>query len=332
MKVLIVGAGSVGTVLAAYLAQAGHALTLYLRAQRLREAEQAKELRVEMASGAAPLVVPRPALTERLDLAGIDLLFLCVKHTTLEETLAQLPPALPAGLVLVPCLNGVGYVPRLRARFPGTEVAQLTIMFNARITGPLAACLTTRAEVHFNTTDSRLLGLFGASGMLVRQVDEAGQWGKLLINLNNAVCGVTHTTFKDLLTQPMMTRCFVKVLDEAIATLGLAGIRYTLPVPVPYGVYRWVLLHGGPLAWWIAKFKNGLTDQAYPSMAADLVAGRPTEIEQLNGEIVRLAQAHGRPAPANGKLIELVHAIEQQRPPRYLSAQALATELGAASP
>ncbi len=310
MRCLIVGTGSVGTVLAAYLVKAGHDVACYVRPSRRAEYESAASLSVQSTGRTPSLDLPRPAITDQLNLQDVDVLFLCVKHPALPGLLEQLPATLPQGLALVPCLNGVGLKPKLRKRFPGTEIAQLTIMFNARVEQPLSAILTTKPEVQFNTNNRDLLEMFDGSGIVMGQVDDAAEWGKLLINLNNAVCGASYTTFKDLLTNKVLTGVFVKIMDEAIAVYEAANVRYTLPVPVPYKLYRWILLNGGPIAWWIARFKNGLTDQAYPSMAADITAGRKTEIEHLNGVIQELGRVKRIPTPANDRLISLIHQLE----------------------
>ena len=307
---LIVGAGSVGTVLAAHLVKAGHRVTCYARPSRKADYEARKVLRMNSLGKDASIEVPRPDIRDQLNLDDVDVLFLCTKHAALDDVLAQLPERLPEGLILVPCLNGVGLTPRLRERFPGTEVAQLTIMFNARVDAPLSAILTTRAEVQFNTENRDLLTLFDGSGIKMGQVDDAAEYGKLLINLNNAIGGATHTTFKDMLINKTLTRVFVRLMDEAIAVYNASDTQYTLPIPVPYKLYRWVLLNGGPIAWWIAKRKNGLTDQAYPSMAADIQAGRKTEIAQLNGMVTKLGAASGIATPTNQKLTEIIHSLE----------------------
>ncbi len=311
MRCLIVGTGSVGTVLAAYLIKAGQEVTCYVRPERRAEYEKQDSLHINVVGNAASLQVPRPVISDRLDLTEVDVLLLCVKHPALDGILDMLPEKLPDGMALVPCLNGVGLTPKLRKRFPGTEVAQLTIMFNARIEAPLSAVLTTKPEIQFNTENPDLLHMFDNSGAVMGQVNDAAEWGKLLINLNNAVCGATHTTFKDLLTNKALTKVFVGVMDEAIAVYTATNIQYTLPVPVPYRLYRWMLLNAGPVAWWIARFKNGLTDQAYPSLAADISAGRKTEIEQLNGVIQQLGKVKGIPTPVNNRLIDIIHQLER---------------------
>ena len=329
---LIIGAGAVGTVLAAYLLQAGRPVAFYLREKDLPAYREGRQLRLDHASGGEPLVTPAPALVTDLSLAGVENIFLCVKHPALAAVIASLPNPLPAGVRLIPCLNGVGIAQRLREAFPGTTVANLTVMFNAQLPQPLHAQITTRAEVYLASEDPALFGLFKGSDMTVRRAQgEAAAWGKLLINLNNAICAVTHTTFKDMLLQKDMSASFVMVLDESVAVLEHAGIAYTLVLPISYRAYRRLLLYGGPLPWWFARARNGLTAQSYPSMVADIERGRPTEIDQLNGEIIRQGQKIGMPTPVNAKVVELVRAIEGRPPDEYLSPRQLRETLAMAA-
>jgi 2-dehydropantoate 2-reductase len=328
---LIIGAGAVGTVLAAHLLRAGRPVAFYLRDKDLPAFRDARELRLERAGGGAPLVTPVPAIVTDLSLAGVENVFICVKHPALAPLLASLPHPLPPGVRLISCLNGVGIAQRLREAFPGANVANLTIMFNAQLPAPLHAQITTRAEVYLASEDPALFELFRGSGLTVRRAaGEAAAWGKLLINLNNAICAVTHCTFKDMLTIKAMTESFVMVLDESVAALERAGIPYTLVLPISYRNYRRLLLHGGPLPWWFARLRNGLTAASYPSMVSDIERGRPTEIDQLNGEIVRLGQRIGMPTPVNAKVVELVRAMEGRPPARYLAPAQLREILAAA--
>jgi 2-dehydropantoate 2-reductase len=332
-KTLIIGAGAVGTVLAAYLMQAGRPVAFYLREKDLAVYRQAQQLRLEHASGAAPIVMPVPAAMTDLSLAGVENVLLCVKHPALRGVIASLPHPLPTGVRLVSCLNGVGIEQRLREEFPGANVANLTIMFNAQLPQPLHAQLTTRAEVYLASEDAGLFELFNGTDLTVRKAKgEAAAWGKLLINLNNAICAITHNTFKDMLQQKAMLASFVMVLDESVAVMEQAGIPYTLPLPISYPTYRKLLLYGGPLPWWFAKIRNGLTAASYPSMVSDLERGRATEIDQLNGEILRLGQRINRPTPVNARIIELVRLLEAQSQPRYLSADQLRAELASVMP
>lgn len=328
--ILLVGAGAVGTILAAHLMQAGRIpLRLYARAKDLPAFEPLQEIRIDPSSPEQPVLrTRRPDLATNLDLAGVDYLFICVKFPALPALLDQIGNV-PPGCTLVSTLNGVAALRLIRARFPQARVVPMTVMFNGQLPGTLHAQITTRAEVIAGSDDPRLLGCFAGSGMRIKSAaGDSAVWGKLLINLANAICAITHTTFKDLLSQPHLRRIYVAVLDEATRELTRAGHAWQLPIAIPYPWYRQLILHGGPVPWWFARAKNGLREGAYPSMVSDVEHGRGTEVDQLNGEIAALARQQGGDAPVNRKLAEIVHAIGATAPPAYRSPAQLHADLG----
>ena len=328
--ILVVGAGAVGTVLAAHLcAAAREPVRLYARAKDRSAWQTTSGLRVESPSGAMRIAVPLPQLVGTLDVAAVDYLFICVKFAALDALLDDLPPdgAFPAGCTIVSTLNGVEHLRVLRRRLPTARVVSMSVMFNAQLLGPLHARLTTKPIVVIGGDDRRLSACFGTALPVQAAPGDAAVWGKLLINLANAVCVITHTTFKDLFTSRELRRIYVGVLDEAIGLLERLGIAYRLPMPVSYRTYRRLLLDGGPLTWWIARIKNGVSDQSYPSMVADIEQGRTTEVRQLNGEIVRLGSEHGVPTPVAAAVVRLVEAMEGAPPTRYLTPAQLLRQL-----
>lgn len=331
--ILLIGAGAVGTILAAHLAIARREpVKLYVRDKDLAALQTAQEIRVDhVLGGRPPLVAPKPALTTSVELDGVDYLFICVKFPDLQDVLDRLP-VIPPGCTLVSTLNGVGALRVIRDRFPQARLAPMTIQFNAQLLSPLRARITTRPVVRAGTDDARLLHCFDGSGMVVkRAAGESAAWGKLLVNLANAICALTHTTFKDLYLHPDLRACYAGVLDEAVAVLDRAGVAHPLPMPLPYPLYRALLRHGGPLPWWFARARSGLQEGSYPSMVADIEHGRMTEIGQLNGEIVCLGQLHGVPTPVNARLISLVQQIEGRPAVKYLTPGELRQRLGIAS-
>ncbi len=328
--ILVVGAGAVGTILSAYLMAAKREpVKLYVRDKDLAALETVQDIRVEHAGSTfPPIVAPKPLLTRSLALDDVDFLFLCVKFPSLDPLLDQIG-LVPPHCTLVSTLNGVGALRRIRERFPQARIVPMSVMFNAQLLEPLHAQITTRPQVLVGSDDARLLGAFGNSGMRVSRVaSESAAWGKLLINLANAICALTHTTFKDLLTDPDMRAIYVAVVDEAVRLLDTAGIAYKLPMPIPYAVYRALLAGRTPIPWWFAKLRNGLQDASYPSMVADLETGRQTEVGQLNGEIVCLGLEHRVPTPLNAKLVGLIQKLEGQSPPPHLTPAELRARLG----
>src|SRR3546814_14833779 len=95
---------------------------------------------------------------------------------------------------------------------------------------------------------------------------------------------------------------------------------------------RYPLAGGSSLPWHFARRRNGLRENAYPSMVADVERGKPTEVHELNGEIVRLAAAHGLSAPRNQALIEMTDAFAGHSPPPYWTAADLQRRLADSRP
>ena len=312
----LIGAGAVGTTLMAIAARAGREpLALQIRAKDRAAFEECDTLRVERRRG--PLVAPRPVLREDDDYSDVDYLLLAIKHPQLDAVIDTLPP-LPPNCTVVSTLNGLSALRRLRERLPRTRVVPMTVMFNAQLLSPLHTELTTHAQLYIGGDDPRLLRAFAAPGVRVRSSNgEAAAWGKLLINLANAICALTHATFRDLLTQPDLRALYVAVLDEAVGVLDATGTAYKLPMPIPYRLYRAMLAGRTQLPWHFARMRNGLGDGAYPSMVADVEEGKATEVNDLNGEIVRLARAHRLAAPLNAALVARVEARIGQAPPPY---------------
>ncbi len=326
---LVVGAGAVGTILCAHLTAAKREpVKLYVREKDVVAMQTIQNVRVEHAGAThPPIVAPKPQLTRALSLDDIDYLLLCVKFPQLDGVLDQLG-TVPEHCTIVSTLNGVGALRRIRERFPKARTVPMSVMFNGQLLEPLHARITTKPQVLIGSDDQRLLRAFGPGMQVKRVAGESAAWGKLLINLANAICALTHTTFKDLLTQQDLRAIYVAALDEAIGLLESAGIDYKLPMPIPYATYRGLLGGRTPLPWWFAKLRNGLQEGSYPSMVADVDAGRQTEIGQLNGEIVCLGLEHKWPTPVNAKIVSLIQKIEGQSPPPYLTPPELRARLG----
>ena len=314
------GAGAVGVTLATHLAASGKPVRLYARDKDQAAFTAAGQLRLDRPRGGA-LTAPLPLLTSRLFDEDTRYLVIATKFGALDALLSQLHNA-PPTLTVVSTLNGVRALSLIRERLPHCKAMALTIMFNAQHTGTLHAQLTTKPAVILADGDAPLRALLAGTGLALSHAKgEQACWGKLLINLANAIGALTQSTFRDLLSEPDLRAIFVAVLDEAVDRIEAAKIPYKLPMPLPYRGYRALLKHGGPMTWWLAQIKNGLDDGAYPSMVSDVRAARPTEVRQLNGEIVALAQQQGWPAPVNSALVEMVEALDLKHPARLTPAE-----------
>jgi 2-dehydropantoate 2-reductase len=135
-------------------------------------------------------------------------------------------------------------------------------------------------------------------------------WGKLLINLNNAVNALSGRTLLEELRQRDYRRVVAASQREGLRLLKAAGIAPAklgaanprlLPrlIDSPDWLFNRLLLR---------KWK--IDARARSSMADDLAAGHRTEVDYLNGELVGLAERLGVDAPVNRKIVELIRAAE----------------------
>ena len=153
-------------------------------------------------------------------------------------------------------------------------------------------------------------------------------WGKLLINLNNAVNALSGLSLLDQLSDRNFRRVVAASMTETLGVLKQAGIRPAKLGPLspallprlfaaPDLVFRNIILK-----------RQRIDPRARSSMADDLAAGRRTEIDYLNGEVVVLARRLGRDAPVNEAICGLVRRAEAGDATRYDGATLRALVLG----
>ena len=141
-------------------------------------------------------------------------------------------------------------------------------------------------------------------------------WGKLLINLNNAVNALSGRTLVEQLMERDYRRVVAASQREGLQLLDKAGIEPAKVGAVGPRLLPWVI--GAPD--WL--FRNlfmkawKIDARARSSMADDLAAGRNTEVDYIHGELVQLAERRGVAAPVNRKVVELIRRAEGGAPPR----------------
>jgi 2-dehydropantoate 2-reductase len=141
--------------------------------------------------------------------------------------------------------------------------------------------------------------------------DMAGiAWGKLLINLNNAVNALSGRTLLEELRERDYRRVVAASQIEALELLKMAGIAPAKSGPVPPHLLPHVIASPDFIFNRLFLKVQKIDAKARSSMLDDLNAGRTTEIDYLNGEVVKLAQKLGRKAPVNSAIVSLVKQRE----------------------
>jgi 2-dehydropantoate 2-reductase len=136
------------------------------------------------------------------------------------------------------------------------------------------------------------------------------QWSKLVMNLNNAVSALSGAPTKDILLSTGYRRILHAFISEALSVLRAAGIKPTRLGPLPVQWFPAMLRLPTPVLRVLSRAQLKVDPTARSSMWEDLEKRRPTEVDYLNGEIVRLAATCGAQAPINRRAVELIHEVE----------------------
>ncbi|MDM4765861.1 2-dehydropantoate 2-reductase [Pelomonas sp. SE-A7] len=314
------GAGSVGCYLGGLLAAQGLGV-VFVGRPRITAALREQGLRLSDLNGRDLRVPARELQIHESIPAGIEpsLVLLCVKSGATETAAAELAAALPAGTPVVSMQNGIGNAERGRAAAPGLQWLAGMVPFNIAELGAghfhRGTAGALMAEQHAALEPLR--AAFSAQGVGFKLLPDLRgvQWGKLLLNLNNPVNALSGKPLREQLLQRGYRRCLAALQQEALQALKAAGIApaqlAALPpqrVPLLLRLPTWLFQR-------LAKRMLQIDAKARSSMADDLLLGRPTEIDALCGEVVRLAERHGCAAPLNTRVCELVRQQPQRGRP-----------------
>ncbi len=304
MKIAVVGAGALGCVFGAALTRAGNETWLVSRSAERAAALCRDGLVVEDAAGTR--VVPIRATAEPAEVGHVDLVVVLVKSfDTAAAMTAALPVVGPRTLVMS-LQNGMGNEEVL-ASIVGAErlLAGRTyvggvLLAPGRIRADSAGKATVIGDLDrpAGPRPRAVAECFTDAGLSTRVVDDvrAMIWDKLLVNVaTGAVTAITGLTYGQLYTEPALRETSLAAVREAIAVARAGGIDLTLTVPEQ--------------AWTLAA--EGLSPDFMTSMLQSVRAGRRTEIDVINGAVVRAGAEWGVPTPVNDTLVACVTGIER---------------------
>lgn len=318
------GAGSIGAYLGGCLAAAGADVTLVGRARLGAEIAE-HGLTVSALDGANLRRLAASQVRYAEDpaaLAGHDVVLCCVKSAQTAGAAGELARVLDRGTLVISMQNGVRNADVLREGLPRQRVLGGIVGFNVvwkdgasfrqATTGPLVV------EQPDASPDPRLRALatlLTDGGIEVELTSDLRpkQWSKLVMNLNNAISALTDRPTVELVFGEGYRRSLAALMAEAVGVLRASGTRTARLGPLPVRLFPWVLRLPAPLLRVVASAQLKVDPEARSSMWEDLVRGRDTEVDHLNGEIVRLAAEHGLQAPLNARVVALVHEVEQRR-------------------
>lgn len=320
MRSAIYGAGSLGTILGAYITQKGGQIDLINRNKAHVEALREKGAIVR---GTAEMQVPVVALTPAEMEGQYDIIFLMTKQQHNREVVTSLLPHLADDGVIVTLQNGLPEM--LIAEIVGEHrVLGCTVAWGATMTEPGVSVLTSSPdsmtfslgsitpELHPHTSEvKRLLEMMGKVEVDTNFI--GARWSKLLIN--SAFSGLSSAlgcTFGEAAGDKRSRKVLQALIKECIDVCKAASIRIE-PVQgkdivklLDYsnGLKKWISFQIIPMA--IKKHAN-----LKASMLQDIEHGKLTEVDAINGAVSALGRKVVVPTPMNNRVVDVIHRIER---------------------
>ena len=313
-RIAVLGAGSVGCFIGGAWAAAGLPVTFIGRPRIAHDVHEHGLALSDYTGWKAQLrevdfsCVPAP-------LAEADVIALCVKSGATADAARDIAEHGRDGAMVISFQNGVSNIEVLERELSGRfRVVRGMVPFNVAYLGDGRFHKGVAGTLHAeDRPDMRELAKRIGTGPAALELSGnmlGLAWGKLLINLNNAVNALSGRTLIEELQQRDYRRVVAASQREGLRLLKRAGIKplkvgavgpRLLPpvIASPDWLFRNVFLKG-----WKIDAK------ARSSMADDLAAGRKTEVDYINGELVALAEKIGVDAPVNRKIVELIRRAE----------------------
>ncbi|MBN3845659.1 MULTISPECIES: ketopantoate reductase family protein [Burkholderiaceae] len=304
MKIAFLGAGALGCAIGSALTEGGHETWLVDRFAAHVEAMCRDGLQVDDANGSRRVKVR--ATMNPAEVGPVDLVIVLVKSFHTDSAMRGALALVGPDTLVLSLQNGLGHedvlseiVGRERVLAGKTYVGGV-LKAPGHIESGVSGKLTIIGELDGQVTERvrAIADAFNSAGLTTTVSDNilGTMWDKLLINVaTGAITGVTGLTYGQLYEELVLKATALAAIEEAMAAAKAAGIRLSMT----RAEEAWTLAAEGlPLA-----FKT--------SMLQSLEKGSVTEIDFINGAVVRWGQRLGVPTPVNSTLVACIKGIER---------------------
>lgn len=298
-RIAVVGAGAVGGYFGGLLARAGAPVVMIGRAAFV-QAANAHGLLLDTLQFKETVRVQ--ASTELAAARGADVVLFCVKTTDTESTARALAPLLSSSATVVSLQNGVDNAEKIRAA--GIPALSAVVYVAASVPQPAQVKHVGRGDLVVGPREARtdtFAALFQRAGVACRISDniDGELWTKLIWNCAlNAISALGRARYGQIAASEDARKVVEVVVNEVLAVAAAARIQLPGVEDIKAGL-------AGALK--IATQMAG----AISSTGQDLMRGKRTEIDSLNGYIARRGAQLGVPTPVNHALYALVKLAEE---------------------
>jgi 2-dehydropantoate 2-reductase len=307
-RVVVMGAGAVGSYFGGMLARAGIPVTLIGRRDQV-EAIGRDKLFLDTVTFQQRVAVE--ASTDPAAVAGADVVLFCVKGVDNQAASRSIAAHLAADAIVVSLQNGVDNVETIRAA-SGIEALPAVVYIAAALpepghvkhlgrgelaTGELTSGAGSSSSSIRSSRTEKIAALFSSAGVPCRISDyiEADIWAKFIMNCaGNAVTAIAQCSYAEAANNPASRELMSRLIEETLAVARAVGIRLPNVNFMEEGIKS------------LATF-----GAATSSTAHDLARGKPTEIDLLNGYVARRGQELGVATPCNFSVHAMVKLLEE---------------------
>ena len=301
----MIGTGAMGSLFASHLAEAGAEVWAFDVWREHIEAMQRDGLIVHRDGGSRS--VRLHATSEPADAGVCDAVMIFVKYGQTAAAVQAAQPMIGPATTIVTLQNGIGNLDIIRDTYPQNPIAFGLTTLTCELIGPghIEASYKGRGETYLWPSDGqptasmeKLCSLMNQGGIktALEPDIELKIWKKLVVNCClNTMCAIVNQNVGQVVADPSVWTFRDGVVDEIVAAARLKN------VPMAADEAR--------------AFLRSVADEARthePSMLIDIRNGRKTEIDCLNGAVLRICEQHGLAAPRNQALYTIIRAIERR--------------------
>ncbi len=325
--IVILGAGAIGCHFGATIVQdvqaSGGQVTLIGRDAIIAPMQKTTLTIDDETSAETVTFTSDPAALEKA-----DLIVLALKSHALDVAIEQIERFAQPETPVLSLLNGLAPVRTLREQLGARQVIAGMVPFNVVWTSPTELHRSGPGDIALERHEITVwLKQFGHDFQIADDLAPI-QYGKLLLNLINPINALAGIPLYDMLSDRGYRRIYAEAIAEALAVYDAAGITWEQVGPTNPRLALKVMRLPDWLFRRMVLSKQNLDRNSMTSMASDLAAGKPTEIDTINAEIVRLGQRRNLKTPINASLVALVKQAEADAAAPKIPASRILQDVG----
>lgn len=326
MKYAVIGLGAVGSIIGGMIHRYGGDIVLFGKKSQINSLKK-EGLEINGFFGTTFKLKNLRLESDFFKLKEIDVVFICVKSQDTEKLANDIKDFINKKAVIVSLQNGVRNK-KILEKITNCKTISGIILFNSVYKRAGLVNLTYKGGVVLECTEKKDLeisNLLKNAGFKIKNVEEINGYlySKLVVNLQIAVTALTNQTITESIKDDNTRKILIETMSEGIEVIRKSGIHLkTLPDIDPIKMVK-RMKNLNKILLCLGTYFMGIKKSARNSMWQSLNRKKQTEIDFINGEIVRLAKKNNLEAPINSKLVELIKSTEKNEKITYYEPKKL---------